>query len=150
MIYFNIHLKSYCVTSHLSSIFAKVKELKDIWVPWLQVDGKGTWPLVSTLVHITCWNFRVIVLWRYKPKKCTRKWILVVSISCRFPSQWFIKKNIVWKFLTTGLHLTIWVPQIQTDFWLGKRPTNSHSILWSVNLLVLTLTINYQGRLQTI
>lgn len=34
-------------------VFTKVKEVHDISMPRLKVDGKGTWSFVATLVHIT-------------------------------------------------------------------------------------------------
>lgn len=34
-------------------VLAEVQELKNIGVPRLQVDGKSTWTLVSSLVHIS-------------------------------------------------------------------------------------------------
>ncbi len=34
------------------SVLLGVEELKDVGVPWLQVNGECTWPLVATLIYI--------------------------------------------------------------------------------------------------
>ena len=35
-----------------TGVLAEVEELKDVRVPWLHVDGKGTLPLAATLVDV--------------------------------------------------------------------------------------------------
>ncbi len=35
-------------------VLPKVEELEDIGVPWLNINGEGTWTLVAALVDVTC------------------------------------------------------------------------------------------------